>query len=144
MKANPDKCHFTCSSNAKINIMVEKQKLSNNCLWKTFRWLFNRKLKFQSHVIAFVKWQHLNDISKIMPYMYFNKKQLAVNALFSWQFNYCLLIWMCHNRKYTNKINRLHERCLWIIFNDKQSSFKDLFEKNNCLYLPKNLHTPAT
>ena len=34
---------------------------------------------------------------------------------------------MCHNR--TNKINRLHERCLRLIYNDKKSSFQDLLEK---------------
>ena len=30
---------------------------------------------------------------------------------------------MCHNRKHNNKINRLHERCLRLIYNDKHSSF---------------------
>ena len=63
--------------------------------------------------------------------MVFNKKTLAVNAFFMAQFNYCPLIWMCHNRMYNNKINRLHERCLRLIYNDKRSSFEDLLEKDN-------------
>ena len=37
---------------------------------------------------------------------------------------------MCHNRTNKNKINRLHERCLRLIYNDKKSSFKDLLEKD--------------
>ena len=49
------------------------------------------------------------------------------------QFNYCPLIWMCHNRTYCNKINRFHERCLRLIYNDKRSSFEDLLEKDNCV-----------
>ena len=36
---------------------------------------------------------------------------------------------MFHNRTNNNKINRLHERCLRFIYNDKKSSFKDLLEK---------------
>ena len=32
-----------------------------------------------------------------------------MNAFFKSQFNYCPLIWMCHNRDNNNKINRLHE-----------------------------------
>ena len=40
---------------------------------------------------------------------------------------------MCHNRKYNNKINRLHEKCLRLIYNDKRSSFEDLLEKDNCV-----------
>ena len=68
--------------------------------------------------------------------MDFNKKRLAVNAFFEAQLNYCPLIWMCHYGKYKNKINRLHERCLPLIYNDKRSSFEDLSERDNCLYTP--------
>ena len=38
---------------------------------------------------------------------------------------------MCHSRTNNRKINRLHERCLRIICNDKQSSFLKLLEKDN-------------
>ena len=41
------------------------------------------------------------------------------------QFNYCPLIWMCHTRT-KNKINRTHERCIRLIYNDKKSSFENL------------------
>ena len=44
---------------------------------------------------------------------------------FSLQFHYCPLIWMCHNT-YNNKINRLHERCLRLIYSNKCSSFEEL------------------
>ena len=44
------------------------------------------------------------------------------------QFNYCQLVWMCHNLTKNNKINRLHERCLRLINNDKKSSFEELLE----------------
>ena len=38
---------------------------------------------------------------------------------------------MCHNRTTNSKINRVHEKCLRIIYNDKQSSFKTLSEKDS-------------
>ena len=76
--------------------------------------------------------------------MNFKKKQSATNAFFSSQFNYCPLIWMCHNRTHSNKINRLHERCLRIICNDKRSFFEDLIEKYNSLCIHcQNLHALA-
>ena len=53
-----------------------------------------------------------------------------MNAFFKSQFNYCSLIWMCHSCENNNKINRLHERCLRIICNDKRSSFNALLEKD--------------
>ena len=37
---------------------------------------------------------------------------------------------MCHSGTDNNKINRLHERCLQIVYNDKLSSFNGLFEKD--------------
>ena len=53
-----------------------------------------------------------------------------MNSFFTSQFNYCPLVWMCHNRAISNKINRLHERCLRIIYDDNKSSFEELLNKD--------------
>ena len=58
------------------------------------------------------------------------KKNILMNAFFTSQFSYCPLVWICHSRTNNNKINRLHERCLRIVYNDKESSFNDLLEKD--------------
>ena len=51
---------------------------------------------------------------------------------------------MYHNRTNNNKTNRLHERCLRLIYNDKKSFFKDLLENNRSVSLHhKNLRTLA-
>ena len=60
-----------------------------------------------------------------------SKRRLLMNSFFNTQFNYCPLIWMCHDRENNRKINRLHERCLRTIYNDKQSSFNELLEKDD-------------
>ena len=72
------------------------------------------------------------------------KRRILMNAFFKPQFNYCPAVWMFHNRLLNNKINRLHERCLRIIYNDKHSNFEDLLVKDNSgsLYL-NNIHTLA-
>ena len=36
-----------------------------------------------------------------------------------------------YSRALNNKLNRLHERCLRIIYSDKTSTFKELVEKDN-------------
>ena len=77
--------------------------------------------------------------------MDFRKRRLLVNAFFSSQFNYCPLIWMCHNRMLNNRIKRLHERCLRIIYNDKHTSFEELLEKDKSVSIhQKNLQVLAT
>ena len=40
------------------------------------------------------------------------EKESADESIFTIQFAYYLLIWMFHNRKLKNKINKLHERSL--------------------------------
>ena len=37
---------------------------------------------------------------------------------------------MCHSRENYRKIKRLHEICLRTTYNDKQSSFNELLEKD--------------
>ena len=51
------------------------------------------------------------------------------------QFNYCQLVCMCHNRTKNNKINRLHERCYRLIYNDKNSSFEQLLEIDSSVFV---------
>ena len=76
--------------------------------------------------------------------MDFAKRRLLVNAFFYSQFNYSQLVWMCHNRTNNNKINRLHERCLRLIYNDRKPSFKDLLEKDGSVSIHhRNLRTLA-
>ena len=54
-----------------------------------------------------------------------------MKAFIELQFGYCPLVWMFHSRSLNNKINRIHERALRITYNDKSSSFQNLFEKDN-------------
>ena len=44
------------------------------------------------------------------------------------QFSCCPLIWMFHSRKLNNKINKLHYRCLRIVYSDNTSFFEELLE----------------
>ena len=61
------------------------------------------------------------------------------------QFSYCQLVWMCHNRTKNNKINRLHERCLRLTYNDKKSSFEQLLETDSSVSAhDRNLRALAT
>ena len=77
--------------------------------------------------------------------MNLSKRQILMNSFFNSQFNYCPLVWMFHSRSVNNKINRLHERVLRIVYNDFKSSFKNLLEKDGTISIhPKNLHKLGT
>ena len=59
-----------------------------------------------------------------------SRRKIVMNAFLRSEFNYCPLIWMCHNRSLNLKINRLHERYLRIIYSDKKSSFDEFLDKD--------------
>ena len=72
------------------------------------------------------------------------KRCILMNAFFKAQFNYCPIIWMFHSRCLNNKINRLHERCLRMIYNDKISNFEELLNKDNSVSIHhSNIHALA-
>ena len=54
-----------------------------------------------------------------------------LEGFFTAQFSYCPLIWMFHSRKLNNKINKLPERCLRIVYSDNTSPFEELLETDN-------------
>ena len=98
MKANPDKCHFICSSSVKTSIMLENKQISNNSCEKLLGVFFDSKLTFQSHIDNICKkaTRKFNDMSRIAPYMDFHKKNSSKC------FFHGLLICVCHNRTYNN------------------------------------------
>ena len=57
---------------------------------------------------------------------------------FKAQFNYCPIIWMFHSHCLYNKINRLHERRLRMIYYEKNSNFKELLNKDNFVSIHHN------
>ena len=68
----------------------------------------------------------VNVLIRITPYMNIAKRRLLMSSFYTPQFNYGALIMVCLN----NKINRLHERCLRIVYCDNRSSFEDLLDKD--------------
>ena len=76
----------------------------------------------------------LNALARITPYMTVTKRRILMNA-----------IWMFHSRNLNNEINRLHERCLRVIYNVKTSSFEQLLEKDSSVSIQhRNIQTFAT
>ena len=132
-KSNPDKCHLIVSTNEKRKINMGEFSIENSGSEKLSGVKIDYKLTFDCRVSDICKKANrkINASVRIAPFININKRRILMNSFFRSQFNYCPLIWMCHSRTNNRKINRLHERCLRIIYNDKQSSFIKLLEKDN-------------
>ena len=49
------------------------------------------------------------------------------------QFNYAPLTWMFHSRTLNNKINRLHERSLRLVYNEDNLTFQELLDLDDSM-----------
>ena len=91
---------------------------------------FDRKLTFDDHISDICKkvGRKISALARVAPYMGIAKKRILTNTFFTLHFSYFSLVWICHSLANNNKINRLDERCLRIVYNDKQSSLDELVE----------------
>ena len=60
-----------------------------------------------------------------------------MKAFITSQFSYCPLIWMFHSRNLNNKINRIHERALRLVYQNNLS-FSELLEIDNSVTVHQN------
>ena len=133
LKNNVDKCHVLVSTNKPVGIKVGDYTIDNSECEKLLGVKIDVNLNFNDHISDLCKkaGRKISALARVTPFMGLSKRKLLMNAFFTSQFSYCPLIWMCHSRKNNRKINMLHERCLRIIYNDQQSSFTELLNKDN-------------
>ena len=129
MKANISKCHLLVNKKEEVVINLGETESKNSEYEKLLGIKIDTKLNFNEHLNNIIsKASHkVNAFSRVAPYMSLSKKKILI---FNSQFSYCPLIWMFHSRIMNNKINRLHERCMPLIYEDKTSYFGELLEQN--------------
>ena len=129
MKANSDECHLITSKLSCMNLKIGDTNIKNSTSKKLLGIKVGNKFNFNEHLDGIIKKaiRKVSSLSSIFPFIDITKRRFLMNSFFALQFRYCLLIWMCHSWTVNNKINKLHERYLRIAYNEKKSSFKELF-----------------
>ena len=135
MKVNPDKCHLLLSSTLPLSITIGHTTIRNSNYEKLLGIVIDNKLNFDIHINNICKKasQKLNALARISPYMTIEKRRTIMNAFINSQFGYNPLVWMLHSRILNNRINRIHERTLRIVYSDKTSSYIQLLEKGDAV-----------
>ena len=70
-------------------------------------------------------------LSRVSNYMSLIQRKTIMASFILSQFGYCPLVWMFHSRKMNNRINRIHERSLRIVYQDYHASFEELLESDS-------------
>ena len=59
------------------------------------------------------------------------KQRMLINAFITSQFSYCPLVWMSHSRTMNNRIHKIYEKALRLVYKDETSlSLNDLLNKD--------------
>ena len=73
-----------------------------------------------------------------------DKLRLIMKVFINAQFGYCPLVWMFHSRTLNNRINKLHERALRIVFKNNNATFDDLLKLDGSVTVhDRNIQTMA-
>ena len=145
LKLNTDKCHLIVSGYKYEHIWAH---VGEDIIWeknevKLLGITIDRELKFDKHVLKICAKasRKISVLARMSKCLTFKKKRVIFKAFVESQFQYCPLVWMFHNRHTNNKVNRLHERALRIVYNDYESSFEQLLikDKSLCIHY-QNIH----
>ena len=147
MKANPNKYHLLSTGCNKTQIRIGNAIVSSSNCEKLLGVKIDSKLNFEEHVESLCKQasKKINVLSRLASTVTFDQRKLIMNAFITSHFSYCPVVWMFHSRKLNNRINRLHERALRIVYKDYTSSFEELLNQDQSLTIhQKNLQKLVT
>ena len=146
MKANAEKCHLVLGSDESCTAKIEDVNIKNSTKEKLLEVKFDSDLSFENHVTSLCKKanQKLHALARMSHCMDLNERRNLMEAFTTSQFSYCPLIWMFHSRNLNNKINRIHERALRLVYQNNLS-FSELLDLDNSVTVQqKNLRVLAT
>ena len=116
-----------------MQVNIGTAQIENTQNEKLLGIIIDSKLSFDKHIqqICSRASAKLKALARITPFMNITKRKILMNAFFNAHFSYCPLTWMFHSRKLDNKINKLHEGCLRIVYNNNTSTYEELLETDN-------------
>ena len=147
MKANADKCHLLVTGNYEVSANINEFEIESSKKEKLLGISIDTTLSFEHHITSLCKKasQKLHALARIAHYMDFEKRRSLMKAFVISQFNYCPLIWMFHNRALNNRINKIHERKLRLVYQNKNLSFSELLELDSAVTIhEQNLQVLVT
>ena len=76
--------------------------------------------------LIFVEKLTENEETRVVKFLLIKKKRILFKTFIESQFKYCLLVWRFYERKINDKINKLYERTLRVVYNNATTSIEKL------------------
>ena len=133
MKSNDDKCHLIFENQDNISITLGNECIEAEDSVEPLGIKVDKNVNFNEHVSDLMRKgnQKLLALARISRYLNQDKLKIIMRTSIQSQFNYCSLTLMFHRRILNNKINKLHERALRLVYKNENLTFQDLLELDN-------------
>ena len=132
LKDIPGKSYLLLSSKTSMLDSTDDVSLTASSKEPVFRISFDSELSFDYHVFSICSKasKKLQVPGRTVNFMSFEKRRRLLKTFIESQFNYCPPIRMFHSRTMNNKINRIHEGALRLVYFYHVSSLDKLLKKD--------------
>ena len=133
MKDSADKCHLLVTRDTDVTAKIGELDVKDSREVELLGVKIDGKLSFENHVSSLCKKasQKLHALARVVNFMDLAKRKSLMKAFITSQFNYCPLIWMFHSRQLNNRINKIQERALRLVYKDNKLTFNDHLALDN-------------
>ena len=136
MQANPDKFQFMMISSddnsTRSLTLNENTVIVSEKHVKVLGVVIDCRLNFSLPISSVCKKaRQLNALARISNYLDVSARRMIYNSFVASNFNYCPLAWHFCVVSYRNKMEKIQERCLRIVYKDYDSSYDRLLEMAN-------------
>ena len=135
MKSNNDKCHLIVASENEVFLTIGDEQIISTESVELLGIIIDNKLNFNKHILNMRRKgsQKAHALARISKYLTKDKLRITMSTFVKSQFNYCPLVWMFHGRILNNKINKLHERALGIVYSEENLTFEQLLARDDSI-----------
>ena len=134
MKLNTDKCKLIVAGQKDhlVNINVGNSIIEESSEANLLGVLVDRDLSFKSHLNTKIKKANskIAMIKRNQHFLTFQQRKIVLSSFVHCHFNHAPLSWMFQSREINNKINRVQERALRILYHDEQNSYEHLLKRD--------------
>ena len=149
MILNEEKCHLLIAGYKHEHIWakVGSAKIRESYREKLLGIYVDRDFKFNYHIstLCAKAERKLSALIRLCRYYTLEQRRNLMKSFIESQFSFSPMTWMFHDREVNNKLNKIHERALRIVYRDDTSTtFEELLKKDNSLRIHhRNIHVMA-
>ena len=123
LQLNSDKCKLLINKHDKdLSIIINEEVIECSKSVKLLGITIDNRLNFREHISNLFKKVSikLHALARVSNFMNQDKLRILMKSFIESQFSYCPLTWMFHSRTLNNRINRLNERALRLVYKDSR------------------------